>query len=419
MIDFQKIDGPHGVPVYFQRLPVNTVSLYWLMFVGSADDESAGGHGIYHWFEHIPSRGTEKFPGGYFDTEARLIRHGGGASAETGSTYTGFSADIPKRVWPDALDILADMIGRPLLRLEDIEAEREIILQEINEWHSAPFSESLCRLPAVLWPGHPLGHDQLGTKESLQALDPRLLRKAHESGYSRNRCALFIAGDIEHSQLVDVVSDCLERIPLRDVSTRTSPASYGALPPWKAGQTTIVDTEHDDSIVYLLFPVPSLASRPGSLFEWDFVADVFAAGELGSPLNRLVREDSQLAYSPDFISTTHADGGYAGLVAQTSVEPERVVEAFWKLVRGSEIRSSDWLDYVRDTIRGAIEMHDPDAGEYTEQGSASLAHYGRCVPDAEYADTLLSYRNDEIVEWLDRLIEEEAHTIVFQGCGES
>ena len=196
MIDFELLSGPFGVPVYYQRLPVNTVSLYWLVFVGSADDDAGGGHGIYHWFEHIPSRGTQKFPGGYFDTEARLVRHGGGSDAETGFTYTGFSADVPKRVWPDALDVLADMIACPLLRREDIAAEREVILQEIDEWHSSPYTQSLCRLPSVLWPGHALGHDQLGTRESLKSIDPTQLRHAHAAGYSRNRCVMFVAGDI-------------------------------------------------------------------------------------------------------------------------------------------------------------------------------------------------------------------------------
>ena len=372
MIDFQQLDGPYGVPVYFQHLPVNTVSLYWLMFVGSADDESAGGHGVYHWFEHIPSRGTEKFPGGYIDTEARLVRHGGGSGAETGFTYTGFSADIPKRVWPDALDILADMIARPLLRIEDIEAEREIILQEIDEWHCAPYSQSLCKLPGILWPGHPLGHDQLGTRETLRQIDPHVLREAHSCGYARNRCAIFIAGDVERSQLVDVVGKCLERVPESGLSSRLRPASYGPLPAWEAGKTTVIETGHDDSVAYLLFPLPPWSEGIAPLIEWDFIDNVFSAGELGSPLNRLIREDSQLAYSPGFTSQIHPDGGYAGLVAQTSVEPERVIEAFWKLLRGDEICSSAWLDYVRDTIRGAIEMHDPDASEYTDEGSSSL-----------------------------------------------
>lgn len=415
MINFELIDGPHGVPLYFQRLPVNTVSMNWLMFVGSADDDAAGGHGIYHWFEHLPSRGTQKFPGGYRDTEARLVRHGGGSSAETGSTHTAFGADVPKRVWPDALEILAEMIGRPLLRTEDIEAEREIIFQEIAEWHSASYSHSLCRLPEILWPGHPLGHDQLGTPDGLKAIDASQLKRAHELGYARNRSALFIAGDIERSQLEDVVAECIERLPDTDLQPRESPASYGVLPDWKAGETTIVESKHSDSVVYLLFPVPALGVGVERHLEWDFLDEVFSAGELGSPLNRLVREDSQLAYSPEFIGTAYRDGGYAGLVAETNADPERVVDAFWELIRGDELRSAEWLDYVRDTIRGSIEMHDPDASEYTEEAASTLIHYGRCISDAEYSRKMLGYTNDDVAEWLERLTPEAARVVVFKG----
>ena len=127
-----------------------------------------------------------------------------------------------------------------------------------------------------------------------------------------------------------------------------------------------------------------------------------------------MREDSQLAYSPGFTSNSHPDGGYAGLVAQTGVEPQRVVDAFWQLIRSPELRSADWLNYVRDTIRGAIEMHDPDASEYTEEGSTSLVHYGTCMSDDEYAGAMLGYEDDQIADWLDQLVPERAHTIVFQ-----
>ncbi|QDT09349.1 M16 family metallopeptidase [Planctomycetes bacterium K23_9] len=417
MIDFELIDGPFGVPIYFQHLNVNTVSLNLVMFVGSADDDVGGGHGIYHWFEHLPSRGTEKFPGGYRDTEARLVRHGGAADAETGYTHTSFSADVPRRVWAEALDVLVDMMGRPLLRTSDIEAEREIILQEIDEWHSGPSSHSLCQLPEVLWPGHPLGHDQLGTRDTLAGIDPALLRQAHQLGYSRGRCAVFVAGNLPKSELIDVVGKHIERLPKGDISTRKSAAKYGELPDWQAGAKTQVDMPHDDSVVYLLFPIESLDQGESKLLEWDFLSDVFSAGDLGSPLQRLVREDSRLAYSPEFISATHPDGGYAGLVAQTSAEPERVLEAFWKLIESDELRSREWLDYVRDTIRGSIEMHDPDAGEYTSEASASLIHYGRCFSDSEYAAAMLGYRDEDVAQWLERLTQDQAHAVVFRGRG--
>jgi len=72
--------------------------------------------------------------------------------------------------------------------------------------------------------------------------------------------------------------------------------------------------------------------------------------------------------------------------------------------------------FGRDTIRGGIEMHDPDAGEYTEEGSASLVHYGRVIDDEEYANAMLGYKDDDVIGWLDQLVESDAHTIVFQGC---
>jgi hypothetical protein len=187
------------------------------------------------------------------------------------------------------------------------------------------------------------------------------------------------------------------------------------LPTWRAGETSVVETAHEDSVVYLLFPLPKWSDGVSSLIEWDFVHEVFSSGELGSPLNRLVREDSQLAYSPSFTGASYPDGGYAGLIAQTSVEPQRVVDAFWKLIHGSEIRDTQWLDYVRDTIRGSIEMHDPDAGEYTEGGSASLVNYGQCISDEDYSKAMLGFQDDQIRCWLDGLTPESAHTIIFQG----
>lgn len=181
----------------------------------------------------------------------------------------------------------------------------------------------------------------------------------------------------------------------------------------------MIESAHADSVVYLLFPIPPIAAGIEANLQWDFLEDVFSAGELGSPLNRLIREDSQLAYSPEFISTTYADGGYAGLVAQTSVQPELVLKAFWQLIGSHEIRSTDWLDYVRDTIRGGIEMHDPDACEYTDEGSASLIHYGRCLSDREYSAKMLSYTDAGVTEWLEGLVpcQPPRGQLCFEGRG--
>ncbi len=416
MINFQQLDGPGGIPVYFQHCPVNSVSVYWLVFVGSADDETVGKHGIYHWFEHIPSRGTKKFPGGYRDTEARLVRHGGCAGAETDYDHTAYYACVPKRVWTTALDILTDMIAQPLLRDADVEAERDIIQQEIDEWHSSPYGEALCRLPGILFPGHPLGHDQLGSHESLDSMQPQTLRMAHSLGYDRSRCVLFVCGDLERQEVLDAVAAATENLPSSQAAERRGPISYGALPDWKGGRVTTVPTRHEDSAVFLLFPVASHEWAPERLAFLTVLEYLVTSGDLGSPLHHVVREKSLLAYSPEMISSITVDGGFWGLNAQSNcADPQQVVERFWEVLKSDELRSKPWQEFVLDTIRGEFDMRVPSPSDYTEEAAGRLTGYGAVWSDDEMQRRLLAVSGQDVAAYLDSLRPDDSHAIIFQG----
>ena len=60
----------------------------------------------------------------------------------------------------------------------------------------------------------------LGTEETLRAINPEQLRRAHELGYSRNRCALFVSGDIDQHEMLDTIAPHIERLPDRGLSPR-------------------------------------------------------------------------------------------------------------------------------------------------------------------------------------------------------
>lgn len=416
MIDFARYHSADGIPIYFQRLSVRSVSVYWLVFVGSADDERVGNHGLYHWFEHLPSRGTRKYPDGYRDTEARLVRHGGSADAETHYDHTAYYADVPRRVWTAALDILTDMIAQPLLRTEDIEAERQIIRQEYEEWHSSTYGEALCRLPSILYPGHPLGHDQLGSPETLASMQPSLLREAHRAGYARSRCVLFVSGDLEPSAVISAVDDATTHLSAAPLSERRAPASYGRLPDWEGGKWTVRKTEHDDIAVFLLFPVPAALATPDHLVFWTVLKYWLTAGNLGSPLNRAVREQAGLAYSPEFSASISCDGGYWGLTAQSNCDdPHQIVDCLWSVLRSAELRSPEWGRYVTDSIRGEFDMQVPSPGDFTEQGAERLTSYGHVWSNDELLRRLLDVRSEDVVCYLDQLSPALARTIVFEG----
>ena len=308
------------------------------------------------------------------------------------------------------------MIAQPLLRPDDIEAEREIIGQEIDEWHSSPYGEALCTLPRLIWPGHPLGHDQLGSSETLMSMTPDMLRVAHERGYARSRCVLFVAGDLEPSEVVDAVGKATENLSSSPVSQRRKPASYGELPAWQGGKLTVHPTKHDDSAIFLLFPIEKSKTASTETIFWDCLQYLITAGDLGSPLDRFVREDSRLAYSPGFTSCITMDGGYWGVQAQTSCkEPQQVIDCFWDVLQSKELRSTEWFEFVQDTIRGEFDMQIPDPDAFTEDAAGQLRSYGEVWSEEVERQRMLSVTRDDLSDYLQSLTRDHAHAIVFQG----
>lgn len=261
MIAFEHYEGPFGIPIYFQKLPdvVKPVSVRWLVFVGSADDESVGSHGIYHWFEHAPFRGTKNFPDGYSATQGRFARYGGNVGAHTAQEHTSFHAFVPKRLWKEAISLITDLMAQPLLTDEGITAERQIIREELTAGISEAAGYAHYHVPKILFPHHPLGHSVIGSEETLYSMDASILRKAWEAGYDRSRCVLIVAGDIDKAELHNEICKPISNLPSRLLSERRVPASYGQLPPWQKGKTTELETPFATSVIFQFFPTPPIS----------------------------------------------------------------------------------------------------------------------------------------------------------------
>ncbi|MEM7315573.1 MAG: insulinase family protein, partial [Planctomycetota bacterium] len=166
----------------------------------------------------------------------------------------------------------------------------------------------------------------------------------------------------------------------------------------------------------LLFPIPPQTAMGDESVFWSVLEDLVTAGDLGSPLHRIVREDSRLAYSPSFASSTSRDGGYWGLEAQSNCEdPQRVVDRFWEVLRSPELISHDWFEFVTDTIRGEFDMQVPDPGEFTDEAADRLSGYGHVWSDEEIKSRLLAVTRDSLADYIGSLSRDDSHTIVFQG----
>lgn len=420
MVRFDRLTGPYGIPVYFQPLPglVNSVSVRWVVPVGAADDESVGGQGLYHWFEHVPFRGTKKYPGGYADTSDRFARYGGKVGAHTGLVHTAFHALVPKRFWREALDLVTDLVAQPLMIHEAINAEREIIFKELTGRLSKANTAAFDRIWSLLWEGHPLGHSVVGSEATVGIIDPDALRHAHEAGYARSRCVLFVAGDIEQQALLDAVAECVEVLPDRLLSERRAPIKYGPLPIWKGGDVLEVETSFPSSIVWLLFPISERDLGIEQFRTWTALTQTFTAGRMSSPVMRILREERKLVYEAEADCVAFPDGGFWGLFAETKAqEIPAVCDAFWDVLRDPQPVSSDWHEYVNDSLRSTRDMRVVDPHEYTDEGENRLLDAGQVLSDDEFVQQLTSVSLDEITSVVESLTRERSRLVIFRGMG--
>src|SRR5712691_6145360 len=193
--------APNGVTVLSEREPsVRSVALGVWIRTASAH-EPRPKMGVSHLLEHMVFKGTERRSAQEIALE--LESRGGSLDAYTSRDTTAFHARVLDADLPRALDVLTDLVRRPVLRHQDLELERNVVLEEIATVEDTP-DELVFDLSAqALWPAHPYGYSILGTRESVSALSADDLKGLHGSAYFPGNCVVAAAGNLTHERLLE------------------------------------------------------------------------------------------------------------------------------------------------------------------------------------------------------------------------
>lgn len=156
--------------------------------------------GIAHYLEHLVFKGSKKY-------SCRRIKEsiegvGGSLNGFTSEELTCYLAKLPKGHLDLALDILSDMALNPLLKPEEIEKERTVILEEAKMYKDLPQSYVYDLLDELLWPNHPLGMSIIGTPESIGRINKESLSLFKNQYYAPSNIVVSAAGSLEHSSFI-------------------------------------------------------------------------------------------------------------------------------------------------------------------------------------------------------------------------
>ena len=164
----QKTVLDNGVRVLSERLPhAYSVTMGLWMKVGSRDENPKRG-GVSHFIEHMAFKGTARR--GPLEIAKEIDRLGGLANAFTSKENTCFHARALAQHLPDLADLLMDIFLRSVFDADELERERQVILQEISSVEDTPDELVHVLFSKNFWPDHPLGRPVLGTVETVSGL---------------------------------------------------------------------------------------------------------------------------------------------------------------------------------------------------------------------------------------------------------
>lgn len=342
--------APNGLRVLSESLPGVRSAAVGIWVRSASVHEPARHMGISHLLEHMVFKGTERRTARQLALE--LESRGGSLDAYTSRDHTAFQAHVLDADLPVAVEVLTDLIRRPLLRASDLELERHVILEELSSVLDAP-DDLVFELHArALWPDHPYGYSILGTAETVQGITADDLRAAHRAGYYPGNCIIAAAGNVNHAQLITV----LEREGWLE-GTELKPARE-AVPSVPAVRGVRLATPRDSQQAHLVFGTDTVPSRDPRRYAFALISTIMGGG-MSSRLFQQIREELGLAYAvfsyQQFYQTTGVSGVYLGTQAETAAQASDLVLAEYRRLAQEGLPQED-LAAGQQQLKGQVML---------------------------------------------------------------
>jgi len=345
---------PSGAVIVTEAMSeVRSVSIGLWFDVGSRDEpeEIAG---TSHFLEHLLFKGTPSRSAK--DIADAFDAVGGDVNAFTGKEYTCYYARVLDDDLGMAFDVLSEMVTSSSLDSQELESERNVILEEIAMHEDAPDELVHDLFYRAMWDGHPLGRPVLGFNETVGAVSRDQLEGYWRERYSAPNLVVAAAGNLDHDRIVELVADRFSEgvdgrktlragiapRPIRGVNVHRRPTEQAHIVMGTQG----LHRSHEDRYV--------LAAL-----------DTVLGGGMSSRLFQEVREKRGLAYAVYSYSSMFADTGtfavYAGTTPQNAHTVMDIITTELASVAANGITPQE-LERAKGHLRGALVLSSEDPG---------------------------------------------------------
>ncbi|MBK6424751.1 MAG: insulinase family protein [Blastocatellia bacterium] len=405
MIQATRLDN--GVRIVTERMPhVRSASVGVWIETGSRH-EPAALNGISHFIEHAIFKGTSRRTAKEIAIEGD--RQGGNLNASTGQETTCVYTRVLDEQLGQAIDLIADMLTDPAFLVDEIERERQVILEEIKMVEDTPDELIHDIFAEHFWPDHAFGRPVAGTLDTVASLRRDDLVDYHAGRYRADGMIVAAAGNLDHEAVVAAFAPALGRLAQHQVAAdltapRTAPAFVLRSKP-----------ELEQAHLVLGTPCPVVTSP--DRYAANLMSAILGDG-MSSRLFQRIREERGLVYGIYSSVDAFLDTGVHAIGAGASPEnlPE-VVELIMEEV-GAIKRdgpTEDELRFAKEQYKVATVL----SLESTFNRMSRLARhemvFGRQIPVDEVLKAIDAVTCDDVTRVANDIFHADAFALAALG----
>ena len=367
---------PNGLRVVADPMPGLQSAALSVVVDAGARWEAAERNGWSHLLEHMVFKGAgARTSRGIVEA---IEREGGWINAATGYERTSYQVRHLAGGARLAMEVLADLVRRPVIDAAELEREKGVIGQEIAEAGDTPDDRVFDLAQARAFGDTPLGRPILGLDATLAPATRAALMAHHADLYGDPaRIVVSAAGAVDEAELLGLAEAAFGDMPTAPIADPVAPATF-------AGGTWAEARPLEQAHMVLL--LPGVSALDPDAWTQRLFAEVLGGG-MASRLFQEARETRGLCYAVDAYADAYADTGLLGVYAGVSdadAAPMARLVAEQVAALAERVEPGE-LDRARAQARSGVFMGRESPLNRAEAAATQLHLMGRVVPPSEAA----------------------------------
>jgi predicted Zn-dependent peptidase len=346
---------PNGLRILTSSMPhTHSVSLSLYVGTGSRYEQDSEA-GISHFLEHLLFKGTQRWPSAKELAEA-VDGVGGMLNGGTDREYTVYYIKAARPHLQIALDVLIELVRKPLLDSAEMEKERGVILEELAMVEDSPPQLADLLLDSILFPGNPLGRDVAGTPESIEAIRRDMIIRYLGQQYAPNNTVISVAGNVTHEEIVESIASAMSDWP------SGAPGTWARVDGVKPSSRWAMHYKTTEQ-AHVSVAVPAIPLDHPDRHALSFLSVILGEG-MSSRLFIELREKRGLVYDVHTYVAHFLDTGtfniYTGVDPKNAVEALKVILSEFAQLRDEPISEAE-LTKARELSKGRLLLRMEDS----------------------------------------------------------